>query len=731
MTLSFDDDNFDDLLPADPFASIPAEMKQEPRWLVYRMEPGVDGKKNKIPYDPRTGRRANDPKLGVSFDVAKAALKDFNGLGFYVESPFIVIDIDACVEKNSGAVADYASDIIREVGSFSELSPSGTGVHIWAKGDKPGAACRRGIEIYSTKRFLTVTGVQIPDTPREIKNVDIGPIYQRMLTGEFKNPETKTESSKPIIAPRISSEIQYGGTAVTSKLQLLMTGEVVGDKPFVVEDQYGNYIQYPSHSEADMALANALAMKHEGDAEKIDADFRVSSLMRDKWNRADYRDSTIKTAIRFFQRNNDLQKPVIPAGTPISKIEVSEGDDAPLEEILDVLPDFPEMTGSMRDLSDALSPDIPYAFKMVSAFTHIGLIRSGFDTLAAEPHIQPRFYSALIAGPGRGKTAAMNEVGKVMKAISGKYKTFSSIDSGPALVDAFKEQNDVFVKTIPVGSELRHGDFSKILLTPDELKGVFEKAKITASSRNSMLDELLKLYESNDTGNRVRGMKIKIDLHNAHLGLLGGATESGYAGMWTGTGGASDGLQSRIIPVGIENKKMPSMQRPSDAEKLTLAIQRIITQVTASGEQFSVDEDALKMYDRWWSAKDQTKASEVRVDGIVKRLLVVLARTNDVSVIGPDLVDQAIEFGDFVIQCRDRFNPLDSSTWAQMFEQLIIATFQKHDRLTLNTCRKLIHPERRPGGVGPFLQALKNFQVGGVLVSCGKTQRAEVFRLSL
>lgn len=737
MTAFVDDESFDDVLVPDPYSGIPDDMKREARWLVYRMEPGVEGRKNKIPYDPKTGRKANDPKLGVSFEAAKSAAADYSGLGFYVESPYLVVDIDNCVSRD-GLVADYAAEIIREMNTFSELSPSGTGIHVWAKGVKPGDACRRGIEIYSTKRFLTVTGVHVPGTPAQVREVEIKPIYDRMLAGEFEAPQTVVLSDMPApskYATKPIAQIQSSGRAITDKLQLFMTGEIVFTKPFVIEDAYGNSVTYPSQSEADGALATLLARKHKGNAEKIDADFRVSSLYRSKWDRIDYRDRTIKSAISFCQREKIVDGPVAPAPAPATPAQaqaaVQGSEEEEIIEIEEKLPEFPVFTGSLNDLCDAMSPDIPYPFKLVAAITHMGLIRSGLDTLTAEPHIQPRFYTALIAQPGRGKTAAINEVSKIMKGVASNYKQFSSIDSGPALVDAFNEQRKDSIMKTDVNQTLSESLAPKILLSPDEIKGVFEKAKITAGSRNSMLDELLKLYEGNTTGNRVRGAKISIHIENAHLGLLGGATEAGYSGMWVGTGGAADGLQSRIIPVGIEDRKMPSVQKPPDADKLAAVIPKLIEQAQRPSQNFDMSPDAFELFDAWWKSKDQSKASETRIEGIVKRLLIVLAATNDVTVISPDLMQQAIDFGDFVIACRDKFNPLDASTWCQAFENLIISVHQKHGDLTPNACRRLVHPERRPGGAGPFLQAYKNLVQAGILKECGQSQRSKTYRISL
>lgn len=730
MTLmSYDgDDGFNDLIP-DPYASIPAELKQEKRWLVYRMEP-IPGssKKNKIPHDPKTGRKANNPELGVTFEEAKAALKDYSGLGFYVESPYVVIDLDNCINTETGLVDDYAAKVIREVNSFAEASPSGTGIHIWAKGEKPGAACRRGIEIYSTKRFLTVTGIHIPGTPAEVRSVDIAPVYNRMLAGEFQGV-VEIPSASPIepVPPIKIAEVLHSGTVVTTKLQLLMTGEVVSTKPFIVEDLYKNCIHFPSQSEADLSLVTLLAFKHEGDIEKIDGDFRVSCLYRAKWDRQDYRDATLKSAANFYKKSKVLEALPVSA----SQMVIEDNDEEVLVEEDLKLPDFPQFTGSLADLCNAMSPDILYPFKFSVALAHFGLIRSGLDTLAAEPHIQPRFYVALIGRPGCGKTAAINEMSKVIRSLSNGYRVFSSIDSGPALCDAFVElQREGILKT-EIGENLSDSFAPKILLSPDELKGLFEKSKITTSSRNSMLDEMLKLYESNTTGNRVRGAKIKIHIENAHLGIIGGATEGGYSAMWTGTGGAADGLQSRIVPIGVDDYKMPSMQRRPDGDRLATAILKIAEQIKQSSQTFEFSPEAFEMYDSWWKAKGQDKPSEVRIDGIVKRLLIVLARTNEVNVIGTNLMQQAIDFGDFVIQCREKYNPLDSATWVQMQENLIIAVYQRKGPLSPNHCRRLVHPERRPGGAGPFLQAFKNLVATGILKEVAKTQRDKVYKISL
>ncbi len=59
----------------------------------------------------------------------------------------------------------------------------------------------------------------------------------------------------------------------------------------------GDLSGYGSASEADLALCNHLAFWTGGDPARIDSLFRQSGLMRDKWDREDYRDRTIAKAL--------------------------------------------------------------------------------------------------------------------------------------------------------------------------------------------------------------------------------------------------------------------------------------------------------------------------------------------------------------------------------------------------------------------------------------------------
>jgi hypothetical protein len=76
---------------------------------------------------------------------------------------YVFIDLDRCRNPNNKMPNSLALAILKQLNSYSEVSPSGTGIHILLKAKKPGDRCRNGsVECYSDKRFVTMTGRVMP-----------------------------------------------------------------------------------------------------------------------------------------------------------------------------------------------------------------------------------------------------------------------------------------------------------------------------------------------------------------------------------------------------------------------------------------------------------------------------------------------------------------------------------------------------------------------------------------
>ena len=79
------------------------------------------------------------------------------GFVFSSADPYTGIDLDGCVDPATGEVAVWAMEIVRHFDSYTELSASGTGLHVIVEGE--GSNRRKGnVEIYSSKQFFAVTG---------------------------------------------------------------------------------------------------------------------------------------------------------------------------------------------------------------------------------------------------------------------------------------------------------------------------------------------------------------------------------------------------------------------------------------------------------------------------------------------------------------------------------------------------------------------------------------------
>ena len=143
--------------------NIPQEMRIFRQWVVWRYEDTDGPKPTKVPYSALNGRLASvtDPNTWASFDEAAHALTNsgmYSGIGFVLTEadPFAFIDLDDT--KGDQTALDRQVKIFNEFDSYAERSPSGSGLHIIVKGALPSGRRRSFIEVYSSARYMTMTG---------------------------------------------------------------------------------------------------------------------------------------------------------------------------------------------------------------------------------------------------------------------------------------------------------------------------------------------------------------------------------------------------------------------------------------------------------------------------------------------------------------------------------------------------------------------------------------------
>ena len=124
---------------------------------------------------------------------------NYDGVGFvFTESdPFIGIDIDHC-RKEDGSLTEYARDMIHRCGSYAEVSPSGTGIHIIGLGriniDGSGKRTDK-VEMYQKLRFFTITGNNVEGFTRihDVQDV-VDEVLKEIAKG--RKPETKVDNAQ-------------------------------------------------------------------------------------------------------------------------------------------------------------------------------------------------------------------------------------------------------------------------------------------------------------------------------------------------------------------------------------------------------------------------------------------------------------------------------------------------------------------------------------------------------
>lgn len=249
-----------------PFERVPEELRASSQWVLWRPEA-----EQKIPVNPYTLGNAGVtwPNTWASFDTAReAALRQDFGLGYVLTKHDLLtcIDLDNCVDDH-GTVSVYTREMLDLLSGWVELSPSEKGLHIWIQNDEPVNRRTKGIEIYSTDRWMTVTGRSNPNqpliVPERTRELD------EFIQWYFPEPTgTLTELS---YYPDNDEEVwdRLFNAKNGSFFRALYNGDTS--------------VTHNDHSRGVIMLANQLALMTGGDSERIRQLLYQTGLACDKW----------------------------------------------------------------------------------------------------------------------------------------------------------------------------------------------------------------------------------------------------------------------------------------------------------------------------------------------------------------------------------------------------------------------------------------------------------------
>ncbi len=274
------------MIDAISLKDLPQELKFNALWCCWKLT-----EKGKVPFNVLTGQgaKSNDPSTFVSYPILLQHIhkylkiengKQLGGVGLGIFRGYSAVDIDHCVDEQ-GNISEMARDIIDFCQSYTEYSPSGTGIRIifktQVKIDKSQYYINNsnlGLEIYisdNTNKFVTITGNKLSgDT---INEIDIQPLLNKyMKKGQFNIDKV---------------------LAKDEKLAALWNKQAPGS--------------HKDESETDAALCCKLAYYLKNDENEVKRYFEMSPYFQSKdtqhkkkWLTGDYALNTIRSANNYI-----------------------------------------------------------------------------------------------------------------------------------------------------------------------------------------------------------------------------------------------------------------------------------------------------------------------------------------------------------------------------------------------------------------------------------------------
>lgn len=269
--------------------NIPKELTQYDSWICWREDPPRSelAKPCKTPIAPKKMSlgKVNESKDWTSFKDAIAVYskhKQLTGIGFVFSEadPYTGIDLDNCRNPENGKIENWAVELVRIIDSYTEISPSQTGLKIIVRASLKGKENHftfhgHEAEVYESGRYFALTGQRLGANYNEI--------CERQEKIDLLVPNEPLHESGPSISiPRESDTVaklvddipdgelvaRIENSAQGEKFKQLMSGSTAG---------------YAGYFAASGALCSILASWTRCNPERVDRLFRTSGLFEESW----------------------------------------------------------------------------------------------------------------------------------------------------------------------------------------------------------------------------------------------------------------------------------------------------------------------------------------------------------------------------------------------------------------------------------------------------------------
>ena len=192
------------------------DLSQYPHWVCWRTEirnTPKGPKATKVPISAVSGGtyRASVTEKRTWATFAQAVecwqMQDgINGIGIVLsrkeKQNLLGCDLDKCRNPETGEIASWAMDIIKKINTYTEVSPSGTGIRMFGRGAMGGDRRRVNadpvaVEFYDDERYLTVTGNHLTGCPETLNEIgDVATAIMLDLVANLDRQKKKRAASR-------------------------------------------------------------------------------------------------------------------------------------------------------------------------------------------------------------------------------------------------------------------------------------------------------------------------------------------------------------------------------------------------------------------------------------------------------------------------------------------------------------------------------------------------------
>lgn len=472
------------------YGRLPVELKLLNQWCLA----GAD----KAPYlAGQNGLYHASPVKGpwLSFQAACEYAVQYNvGIGFIITEfdSLTCIDMDVkdaeSIDPKTGQQypkelwtskqqLDYYAGISQFANSYTELSSSGKGLHVWVNGDIGAGRKGKGIEVYSRERFIICTGLSLSEFAYDMLNnvaipriittnqlpVADGTLILQSLAQELKGTNKQIELVE-IDAELTDKEVWKRATSASNSEKFIaLCG---GD---------WHLMGFPSQSEADLALMSMFTYYSKSNEQCIRM-FRATVL--GQRTKAVKNDVYLKRTLKIIRSRQDKEARTAEHGEQLAKALMDKFSQPPpineradpacvVNEAMSIIQNMnqgvvvteqppevhynpPEVEGLawppgfVGQIAGFIYQSAPRPVKEVAIVAALGLM-SGLTGKAYNiGQTGLNLYIILIARSAIGKEAMHSGIGHIMRSGAGAglepFVNFTDFASGPALTKQMEQE---------------------------------------------------------------------------------------------------------------------------------------------------------------------------------------------------------------------------------------------------------------------------------------------------